>query len=298
MVSSFLRHTLRKIGQRFPGLRRYSGKLGLGRRLAPASARERIVIDDDVAIELDLGVPYFRYLYFHHDLSSALETVLIRRLLTPSATFVDVGAHIGYFALVAAKYAGQVYAFEPSSKTYSDLLRNLDLNPRLKPKITSYQMALSDQAGSLQLYRSAAQPSLASLQPIGSPDTTTELVAVQTLDQVLQDQAAHFIKIDVEGHEVAVLRGAQATLARNRPLVLCEMFEAFLQRFEHSGQAMLDLFEPLHYTGFIVQESATKNSVQLRPLALPDLSTAEVNNVLFVPLEAADQIHDQLTRAR
>ena len=76
-IKTALRHVLRVLGQRLPQLRRFSGKIGLGRLVAPDTTLEHIYVDTDLVIELDLSVPTFRYLYFHHDLSSALETILV-----------------------------------------------------------------------------------------------------------------------------------------------------------------------------------------------------------------------------
>ena len=112
MIRQHLRRSLRQIAIHYPGLQRISGRMGVGRLLAPANTKEQIKIDGDITLELDMSVPAFRYLYFHHDLSAEPETQLLRALLKPADVFVDVGAHIGVFALVAAKYAAAVHAFE------------------------------------------------------------------------------------------------------------------------------------------------------------------------------------------
>ena len=293
-MKSALRHTLRALGQRFPQLRRYSGKLGLGRLVTSGSTREQIRVDGDVVIELDLSVPIFRYLYFHHDLSSALETILIRRLLTPNDTFVDVGAHIGYFTLVAAKYTRHVFAFEPNPSTYAYLQRNIQLNPALASRVTSYPIALSDHVGSASLFNSPEHPDLASLQPIESAHTVVEAVTLDTLDHVLSAYNISFLKIDVEGGELDVLNGARETVGRDRPLVLCELLEPFQQRFGHTCQDIVHFFHEYGYKAYHVQEDTSRRgNVIVKPLDLAELSVDEANNALFVPSE---RVAETLTR--
>jgi FkbM family methyltransferase len=289
-MKSLLRHNLRAVSLRFPQLRRYSGKLGLGRWLAPNSTREQICLDGDVVIELDLSIPMMRYLYFHHDLSSKLEVVLIQHLLTVTDIFVDVGAHIGYFALVAAKYVKHVYAFEPSLNTYAYLERNLQLNPKLFAKITPYNIGLSNRKGSAQLYFAPKQPDIASLQPIEKDDFVIESILLDTIDNLIPAPVS-FLKIDVEGAELDVLDGARETIQRSQPLILCELIEKFQQRFGHSGQDIINFFDEYHYKAYEVRENElSKGKVLIKPLKLTELSPTIGSNALFIPASRTDEI--------
>lgn len=290
-----LRRTLRGVGQRLPGLKRLSGRLGLGRVLTPANVRERIIIDEDVVIELDLSVPIFRHIYFHHDLSEAVETKLIRRLANRTDTHVDVGAHIGYFTLVAAKYAGRVHAFEPSAQTFSYLLRNLELNPALAGRIVAHPVGLGTAPSTLNLYRSASHPGTASLRPVSAPDAVIETVPIDTLDRVIGSEHIHFIKIDVEGGELDVLRGAQGLIQRDRPCVFCEIFESHANRFGYTCGDLIGFFTQRRYQGFLVADHAKPTAgIPLAPLDPGALSAAEVNNALFIPIEQQDAILTRL----
>ena len=174
-------------------------------------------MDGDIAIELDLSVPSMRPLYFLYDISSMLETVLIRRLLLPGDVFVDVGANIGYFSLIAAKYARQVVAFEPSPMTRPYLRRNLELNPALASRVTVHSLALSDHCGSAEMFNPPDYPGMAALRPTGQEREVVESVALDTMDHALVDQRVSFIKVDVEGGELDVLNGACLTIDRGAP---------------------------------------------------------------------------------
>ncbi len=286
MIRQHLRRSLRQIAIHYPGLQRISGRMGVGRLLAPANTKEQIKIDGDITLELDMSVPAFRYLYFHHDLSAEPETQLLRALLKPADVFVDVGAHIGVFALVAAKYAAAVHAFEISPATADRLRRNLALNPSLAGKVTLHAVGLGEQAGEMQLYNSAGQPDLASLRPLARDDAFCETVEVATLDKQLAGTPVSWLKIDVEGGELGVLRGASGHLAATHPWVLVEMFEPFQRRFGASCAQLDGFLGERGYQGFqLLQSRGSPGGPQLATLDLDKLDQVQVNNVLYVPPE-------------
>jgi FkbM family methyltransferase len=284
-----LRRVLRNIAIHYPGLQRVSGRVGLGRWLAPASLREQVPVDGDIVIELDMSVPIFRYLYFHHDLSAAVETQIFRTMLQPEDVVVDAGAHIGVFSLVAAKYARRVHAFEISPSTTNYLRRNLELNPALARKITVHTLGLAEEPGEVVLYNSAEHPGLASLQPLNREDEYCEPVQVTTLDVHLADQPVSWIKIDVEGAELNVLRGATRHLAATRPWLLFEMFEEYQRRFGASCAELDRFLSERGYRGYQLHEAQGSHmGWRLTPLVLAHLDTVQVNNVLYAP---PDRVH-------
>lgn len=296
MLQSTLRRALRRVGVAFPQLMRFSGRLGLGRLLTPGQTIEQVIIDDDVIVELDLSVPFYRSLYFHHDLSSAEETILLKRLLTPEDRCVDVGAHIGYVALVAAKYAGRVLAVEPGPTTYRRLQRNLALNPRLAPKVVSLPLALADHAGTMTLLDSERQPNRASLayRPVDAREVQVE---VRTLDQVAAEHLdrVSFLKIDVEGAELDVLRGGEATLRHHRPLVLCELNEDLQAVFGRTCQDILDYFAELGYVGREVEARAQGHGgLTLQPPRPELYPPHSYRNALFIPADRLTEVERRL----
>ncbi len=295
-IQSGLRHALRAIGQRFPQLRRHSGRLGLGRLLTRGAVLEQVRVDGDVVIELDLSVPQFRFYYFNLNLSTAHESVLVRRLLTPNDLYVDVGAHIGYFALVAAKYARHVLAFEPSPETYARLQRNIQLNPTLAPKITTFLLGLSDQPGSASFFYLAQEPGGSSLRPVDGAPTRQVPVTLETLDRMLADHRATFIKIDVEGAELDVLNGGRTIIVRDHPLFLCEFNETAQKRFGRSCAELLAFFQTFGYVGYLVKEDVrTHGKVLVTPLDSDGIIRAQIYNGLFVPTTRAPEILARLT---
>ena len=135
----------------------------------------------------------------------------------------DVGAWEGVFTLFFARAvgaAGQVIAFEPNPSNAARLRENLALNGLTNARLV--ELALGERTGSAWL----AAPAGASGRGVLTATPTGQAVAVQTLDGLIAAlglPAPNFVKIDVEGAELAVLRGGADTLARCRPALLIEV---------------------------------------------------------------------------
>lgn len=153
----------------------------------------------------------------------------LRRELRPGDFCIDVGGHIGYHALLMSKVVGPtglVVVFEPFPPSFKFLQENVALNSVTNMKAEN--MALSDRRQTLRLTFSAGEelsmtPSVGSYAVKGRSETV-EVPAVP-LDSYLEplEKAPSLIQIDVEGAELSVLRGAEATLRRHRPRLLVEI---------------------------------------------------------------------------
>jgi len=142
----------------------------------------------------------------------------IRSRLREGAVFVDVGANVGYYTLVASKLVGavgRVYAIEPVPSTATLLRVNVKLNGC--NNVVVYEVAAWSTRGSLTLKIPASMYGCASAVRGGA----SIVVDASTLDDTLRDETSiDLIKIDVEGAELEVLRGAQNVLRRTRYVVL------------------------------------------------------------------------------
>lgn len=141
---------------------------------------------------------------------------LLARLASRDTGFIDVGANIGYYSAYMASGFSFVYAFEPDNRAY----RYLSLLERSLPNLKTFNVAASDTdgAGSL-IYGPCSDVSALGNEPgAGTP------VQTRTLDSFLPTFSSRIgaIKIDTEGHELAVLAGADALIAQDRPLILLE----------------------------------------------------------------------------
>ena len=184
----------------------------------------------------------------------------------------DVGAHIGYESLYFATLvgpAGRVVAFEPNPANVREWERNIAGDPKLAPRLSLHKVALSDSAGTAALRfsedilsgRSSGSHLATVMPPEGQVSYATFGlldVACARVDDLVESgeiSPPAVIKIDVEGAEAEVLRGALRTLQRQKPLLLVEV---------HSVRAMHALDAILGEAGYIAtvlespEESASR----------------------------------------
>ena len=213
-----------------------------------ATACEATATIEGVVFELDLRQSLHRAVYLN------LFSLELRRavlpLLRPDDLVVDVGANFGFWALAAASRGCRVIAVEPVPETRARLAANAARNG-LAERVEIVAAALSDADGPLSISVPGGESGQASAHPGGSGDSATFDVAATTLDGLLGDRPARFLKIDVEGHEPAVLRGAARVLASGQiQYVLIELAGAVMTRSGGSAAALIDVLEG-HGYGFV-----------------------------------------------
>lgn len=131
---------------------------------------------------------------------------------------LDVGAYFGAYARALARLTYRVHAFEPT-ETADLMIRSMPRN------VTVHKMALSSCNGTATFRIPCGSSALASLERHVAGDARTIQVTLTTIDTLFPAEDIGFIKIDVEGHERAVLNGARATIARCLPVMLIECEE-------------------------------------------------------------------------
>lgn len=253
---------------------------GMMRKLPPA-----VVMAANAILHQRLGEPEL------HELKS---------LVRPGTIVVDVGAHFGVYSYVLARLVGKegrVIAIEPIAED-AELIERAARTLRLP--ISVVRCALSSRGGeaTLRIPRlgGAEKTALATLE--GQPqagDTgamAERTVPARRLDDVLRGIAlpVSFLKIDVEGHELAVLDGAMETIATHRPAILIEI------NHDLGGRPVDAVFDRI--LGFGYRGEFLEAGKERRPLAEFDvtkhqvsasgdvLSRAYVNNFIFLPSSA------------
>jgi FkbM family methyltransferase len=232
------------------------GKASMYERLhAGLMPEERLVtvtLDKGFRMRLDLEDPEQRKVYFFGHYHERYEAALVARLLDPGEVFWDVGANVGYFSLVAAAAvgpAGEVLAFEPGAASLARLRENAALNPEHPIRI--YPWAVAEADGEAVLYRAAGiADSSASLFAAAAGAAGGETCVTVALDNLLKKEGPRppdFLKLDVEGAELAALRGAAGLLADSRPLLLVEMEEKNLRAAGASKSAIQDFLKDYGY---------------------------------------------------
>ena len=148
---------------------------------------------------------------------------IIESIVTEGQTVVDVGAHVGYFTLLMAKLVGpggKVFAFEPHPILNQALVKNVAANG-FSDIVEIHEMALSDKTAEASLCMS---PHNSGDNRLEGGDDDWDTVEVQTgcLDDFVKDVS--FIKIDTQGHDISVLRGARELIQRSPKITVCSEF--------------------------------------------------------------------------
>ncbi len=221
-------------------------------RLAPPERFVTACLDPGFKMKLDLHDPEQLKVYFYGHYHERYEARLVQRLLDPGEVFWDVGANVGYFSLVAAvalANRGQVVALEPGQNAATRLRENIALNPYSNIKV--YQLAASDTAGEARLYLAPdLADSSASLFMPGQSQGGYETCRTVPLDRLLREEALpgpQLLKMDVEGAELAALKGAAALLDNFSPLLLIEMEEKNLRAAGASKAAIQQFLSGFGY---------------------------------------------------
>ncbi|WP_083931544.1 FkbM family methyltransferase [Methyloferula stellata] len=171
----------------------------------------------------------------------------LRTLAGRGRTFVDVGSHIGFYTMGLAPGFDKVVAFEPSKFQYGWLTRNRALNDYAH--VACEHVALGDTRGEATLNVLSYEGGLNSLSPeVAAAHTIIDRYTVPV--EVLDDRGmsdVDLLKIDVEGFEIPVLRGARKTIDASRPVILIEVWtdDARRQNVKQVMDEMNYTFEPL-----------------------------------------------------
>lgn len=207
-------------------------------------------------------------------------------LLRPGDTVLDIGGNVGYHALLAGKCVGskgKVITFEPSTRIYSELLANINLNP--SSNIEAKKLAVSDKAGSVDFYFAGENAEGNSSIIASHGGRKTEKVDTVSFDEIammLPLISINLIKIDVEGAEGLVLNGLQRHLdALNTKCVI------FLEISPENIKNAKVMLEPFIKKGFHIKQIANeyttdfysgKVSVELHEL---NLETTKIQDIIL-----------------
>lgn len=210
--------------------------------------------DGDLAISLDRSSYITSAIYWagHHSLHAVR---FLREYLRPEMTLADIGANIGEITLLAAKRLsrGQVLAFEPMPHVYERLCQNVALNQF--GNVKTFNMGLYQESGSLPLFVKNDKPygvtneGVTSLFHAGD-DRQEAVVPLRKLDDVAVEcglARLDVMKIDVEGAEWMVLRGAEESIKKFRPVIIVEISESNFKRAGYTGKDMVAYLRGLKY---------------------------------------------------
>ncbi len=202
--------------------------------------------------------PDAAYWTIHLGLSHEPETTsFMREFVRPGDIVVDIGANFGWYTTLLAQWVapgGHVFAFEPVPSTYQRLTEHLALNG-VAAHVTATQAAVGDRRGTANIYvADQASHTTASLAQLGNGRHDSAEVPLLQLDAFMADRGCHridFLKCDVEGSELAVLRGCDALLtAADAPVLLVELNAETSRAFGHKLDDVWQLLIEAEYDHF------------------------------------------------
>ena len=179
------------------------------------------------------------------------ELTYLGRFVSAGNVVVDAGASCGIYTLAASKLvmdSGRVFSFEPGAESFSVLKRNVELNGLRN--VRPFPVALSDTEGKARLHHHPHGPNSFSLGAHADWSGSFEETETTSLDRVAEQERidrVDLLKMDVEGAEELVLRGARSLLTTNRPVVIFEVNPKAARRLGLSADGAWDLMGKLGY---------------------------------------------------
>ena len=256
-------------------------------------------LDEVGRMTLDLSIPAQQHVYWAGlSREDAAMIRLARAVLPRDGVFVDVGAHVGLHTLALAAHVaegGAVVAFEPHPLNHRLLVHNLEQN-HLR-HVVAENLGLADAAATLT---GTSRPGVGNWSLASHGEYRFEVKLVR-LDDYWRDHPLprlDLMKIDVEGAEVRMLRGARKTIERFHPLIVFEVCPSWLTKMQTSPA---ELFAELTNHGYRIHPLPQGAIAWERQVTLDDvakLGTGAFINLVAVPPKSAKMHSEKPLHAR
>lgn len=181
------------------------------------------------------------------------ETGMTEQLVRDGDTVLDIGANIGWYSmnLAVARRASRIMCFEPIPATYGALVRNLELNGISNVVANNFGLSDSDNTFTFYFYpEGSGNASLVNLT--AREDAQAVQCVVKTMDGL--GVQPDFIKCDVEGAELMVLKGGRKTIAQYKPILFLEILRKWSAKFNYNPNEIFRFLREIGYEAFAVGE--------------------------------------------
>ncbi len=228
--------------------------------------------------------------FYYYGYCEANLAAFLLRYLKEGSTFIDVGAHIGFYSMLASNLTGnigKVCAFEPTPWTYELLKENI----KDKHNVYTFNIAASDQDGETSFsdygpgygaYNSASKEgTILNFEPKKIVAKTIRLDEFFKQRSITPD----FIKLDAEGLEYKIIAGLKETLKTSRPLITLEM--AGDDKWSENRKISSDLLLKANYESYNMSDSGFIERCDIK-------SSYTYTNILFLPREKLNLVKDLL----
>jgi FkbM family methyltransferase len=203
-----------------------------------------------------------------------LVTRCLTALLRPGDTFVDVGAHIGFFSLIASSRVGptgQVYAFEANCDRFEDLQSNATAYPWL----VCYSRAVWNKSGPID-FSNPQQPGESGWGKVAAVRKEGHIVSVDAISLDEWHETAGFpairlIKIDAEGSEPFILEGMRRLISETRPFLIVELNDQLLSEAGYSKGSIIKTIRDNQFRIFAMNSGGLEEFSDSDGLISPEL---------------------------
>lgn len=223
---------------------------------------------DGIKIRLDLRdwIPQLIFVWGDYTIERSA-TTYFRSILKPGMIFIDIGANIGYYTLIASKVlgnTGRIFAFEPVSRNIAILEENININKF--SNITVIQKALSNEENqAVKIYLPTDDMcGMGSLRQLNDVNYSGEfeIINTTTFENFLNSYGVSkvdVIKIDVEGNELNVLKGMENIFSNDNfnPILLIELTEWSLAKFTATIKDLIDYLSKYNFTAYKINPDST-----------------------------------------
>jgi FkbM family methyltransferase len=189
---------------------------------------------------------------------------IISNVVKDGDSCVDVGCHLGEIMdlILKASPTGRHFGFEPIPSLAAYLRRKM----ATRPTVEIFQLALAAEPGTTTFYHNLDSPAFSGLRSRKGAEVPID-VTIDTLDNVLAGARVSLIKIDVEGAELDVLKGAKNTLAISKPVLVFEFGIGGADFYGTTAQSLHEFLTSVDYKIYPLDESVTE------PVTLNKLET-------------------------
>jgi len=184
---------------------------------------------------------------------SGSDREFLKRYLKPGDVYVDVGANIGYLAIVASRKvtaSGRAIAFEANPRVFRFLEHNVALNKLTN--VTAYHLAAGAEEGSVDVLECPGDDSQSC---VAHGDGATPVPMVRLDAMLKHEQKISLLKIDVEGYEKFVIEGARGVLNRVEAIYF-EYYARNYSRYGYSGATLVDVLQQEGFRTYRLREDA------------------------------------------
>lgn len=208
------------------------------------------------------------------------DSSVIESFIRDAKVFVDIGANIGWYSIGCSLVnpSAEIFCFEPVPDTFKQLKKNIELNGA--DNVNAFDFGLSNEDEIVDFFVYPEGGGNASARDLSRREgVSTVSVQLRTLDScgLFDRKKIDFIKLDIEGGELLALMGAQRILARDKPVIFCEILRKWSKEFGYNPNDILCLLRDIGYESYEIVDNGV-----CREITVIDDDTV-ATNFLFRP---------------